>query len=113
MDCIFCKIISGDIPSSKVYEDEFVTAFKDINPQAPVHIIVIPKKHFVSLNEIDLQNDSEYLVAVFSAIQKIVKEQHLDNGYRIINNCGRDGAQSVAHMHFHLLGGCQLSEKII
>lgn len=113
MDCIFCKIINNEIPSTKVYEDDFVYAFKDINPQAPVHIVIIPKKHFNSINDIDLKTDSAYIFAIFSAIQKIAEEQHLENGFRIINNCGRDGAQSVLHLHFHLLGGCQLSEKIL
>lgn len=113
MDCIFCKIVNNEIPSIKVYEDKYVYAFKDINPQAPVHIVVIPKKHFSSINDIEMKNDSDYIVAIFSAIQTIAKEQHLDNGFRIINNCGKDGAQSVPHLHFHLLGGCQLPEKIV
>ena len=102
MDCLFCKIIAGDIPSTKVYEDEYVYAFEDIDPKAPFHAIVIPKQHIASANEIN--NDNSALIAkVFEAIAVIAKEQNLENGYRVVNNCGEDGGQTVGHIHFHLL----------
>ena len=111
-DCIFCKIISGDIPSTKVYEDEYVLAFRDINPQAPVHIVVVPKKHICCAKAINGENS--YLVAkCFEAIAKIARAEGLDNGFRVVNNCGEDGGQTVMHLHFHILGGVKLSEKII
>lgn len=109
--CLFCKIIAGEIPSTKVYEDEKVYAFADINPQAPVHFLVVPKKHIESCDEITSEN-SEYVTAVFEAIPKIAKAQGLVNGYRVITNCGPDGCQSVKHLHFHVLGGKQLTEKM-
>lgn len=102
MDCLFCKIINGDIPSSKVYEDEFVYAFLDIEPQAPFHAIVIPKKHIASAQEISSEN-SEYIAKIFEAISIIAKENNLENGFRVVNNCGEDGGQTVGHIHFHLL----------
>ena len=102
MDCLFCKIINGDIPSSKVYEDEFVYAFLDIEPQAPFHAIVIPKKHIASAQEISSEN-SEYIAKIFEAISIIAKENNLENGLRVVNNCGEDGGQTVGHIHFHLL----------
>ena len=102
MDCLFCKIINGDIPSSKVYEDEFVYAFLDIEPQAPFHAIVIPKKHIASAQEISSEN-SEYIAKIFEAISIIAKENNLENGFRVVNNCGEDGGQPVGHIHFHLL----------
>ena len=103
-NCIFCKIIAGEIPSTRVYEDEFVCAFNDIEPQAPVHILVTPKEHIASAAELDEKNS--YLVAkCFEAIAKIAREKGLDGGYRVINNCGLDGGQTVFHLHFHLLGG--------
>ena len=102
MDCLFCKIVKGDIPSSKIYEDEYVYAFKDIDPKAPFHAIVIPKEHIKSADEINGENS--YLVAkVFEAISKIAKQENLENGYRVVNNCGEDGGQTVHHIHFHLL----------
>ncbi len=102
MDCLFCKIVAGDIPSTKVYEDEFVYAFKDIDPQAPFHAIVIPKEHIVSADMINEQN-SHLVAKVFEAIAKISKQENLENGYRVVNNCGKDGGQTVGHIHFHLL----------
>jgi len=103
-DCIFCKIIAGEIPAEKVYEDDNVLAFNDIAPQAPVHILVIPKEHITSaayVNEIN----SHQVAKCFEAIAKITKDKGLDNGFRIINSCGHDGGQTVFHLHFHILGG--------
>ena len=110
--CLFCKIINGEIPSAKVYEDEYVYAFRDINPQAPVHILVVPKAHIGSAAEVNAEN-SVYVAKCYEAIAKIAAAEGLDNGYRVINNCGEDGGQSVMHLHFHLIGGMKLSEKII
>ena len=111
-DCIFCAIIAGEIPSGKVYEDDYVYAFRDINPQAPVHILVVPKKHISSALEIDAGN-SVYVSKCFEAIAKIAKAEGLENGFRVVNNCGEDGGQSVMHLHFHLIGGEKFAEKII
>ena len=111
MDCIFCKIIAGDIPSTKVYEDESVYAFRDIQPQAPVHVLVVPKKHVASADEITGEN-AELVAKIFAAIPKIAKAEGLTNGYRVITNCGEDGCQSVKHLHFHVLGGKKLSERM-
>ncbi|MBR6681680.1 MAG: histidine triad nucleotide-binding protein [Clostridia bacterium] len=111
MDCIFCKIIAGDIPSKKVYESDTVLAFHDINPQAPVHIIVIPKQHIKSADEINKFN-SAMIASVFEAIPEVAKSAGLENGYRVITNCGSDGCQSVEHIHFHVLGGKKLSESM-
>ena len=111
MDCIFCKIAMGEIPSGKVFENENIFAFKDINPQAPVHILVIPKKHIASANEITEEN-AALVAEIFKEIPGIAKEAGLNNGYRIITNIGEDGCQSVKHMHFHILGGEKLSEKM-
>lgn len=112
-DCLFCKIIKGDIPSTKVYEDEFVYAFKDINPEAPVHILVVPKKHIKSINEIE-EIDENLIGKIFLAIKKIAKEQGVaEQGYRVISNCGKDAGQTVMHLHFHILGGRKLGEKIL
>ena len=104
MDCIFCKIIAGDIPSSKVYEDEYCYAFRDINPQTPVHVLVVPKKHIASADEINAEN-SRFVAAIFEAIPKIAETEGLANGYRVITNCGDDACQTVKHLHFHLLQG--------
>lgn len=112
MDCLFCKIAAGEVPSEKVYEDGNVLAFKDINPQAPVHILVIPKTHIESADKITENNNSE-VGAVFAAIPKIAAEAGLTNGYRVVTNVGEDGCQSVKHMHFHILGGTKLSEKMV
>ena len=111
MDCIFCKIVKGDIPSSKVYEDEHVYAFRDINPQAPVHILVVPKEHISSVDEITAEN-SAIVAKIFEAIPEIAKSEKLSGGYRVISNCGADACQSVKHLHFHILGGAQLGEQM-
>ena len=102
MDCLFCKIINGDIPSTKIYEDEYVYAFKDIEPQAPFHAVIVPKIHVSSADEISSEN-SMYIAKIFEAISKISEEYNLSNGYRVVNNCGKDGGQTVGHIHFHLL----------
>jgi Diadenosine tetraphosphate (Ap4A) hydrolase and other HIT family hydrolases len=107
MDCIFCKIINGDIPSTKVYEDDNVLAFNDLNPIAPVHVLIIPKTHIESANAVD-ENNSLAVAKLFEKIPVIAKKLNLTNGYRVITNCGSDGGQSVLHLHFHLLGGKQL-----
>ena len=108
MDCIFCKIIAGEIPSTKVYEDETVYAFRDINPQAPTHILVIPKAHIASVNE--LNGDNSAVVAhIFEVIPQIAAAEGLTGGYRVVSNCGPDAGQTVFHLHFHILGGQELS----
>ncbi len=111
MDCLFCKIVNGEIPSSKVYEDDKIFAFKDINPQAPVHILIVPRRHIESADEITDEN-SGVIAAIFEKIPSIAKSAGLTEGYRIITNCGRHGCQSVKHLHFHLLGGAQLGERM-
>ncbi len=112
MDCIFCKIVNGDIPSSKVYEDDKILAFDDINPCAPVHVVIIPKEHSLTCAN-DITEDNSAIVGyIFSKIPEIARIKGLTNGYRIVNNCGEDGAQTVLHLHFHLLGGTKLTEKI-
>lgn len=110
-DCIFCKIIAGDIPSSKVFEDEYVYAFRDIEPMAPVHILVVPKEHIASADGINAEN-SAYVARIFEAIPQIATAEGLENGYRVITNCGEDGCQSVKHLHFHILGGKKLPESL-
>lgn len=104
MDCIFCKIANGDIPASKVYEDDKILAFKDLDPQAPVHILIIPKEHIKWALDINEEN-SAVIAHIFSKIPLIAKEQGLTDGFRIVNNCGEEAGQSVHHIHFHLLGG--------
>ena len=111
-ECLFCKIIAGEIPSTKVYEDEKVYAFRDINPQAPVHVLVVPKHHLDSANEICEENLGD-VSACFAAIPKIAEAEGLKEGYRVINNCGADAGQTVMHLHFHLIGGRTLGEKIV
>ena len=111
MDCIFCKIAAGEIPSTKVFENEKVLAFKDLNPQAPVHVLVIPKTHVASADEINSGN-AELVSEIFAVIPTIARSLGLTNGYRIITNIGDDGCQSVKHMHFHLLGGKKLSDTM-
>ncbi|MBE6689217.1 MAG: histidine triad nucleotide-binding protein [Ruminococcaceae bacterium] len=111
MDCLFCKIIKGEIPSSKVYEDDVMYAFKDINPQAPVHVLVIPKSHIPSLDGINGEN-SAVVAKIFEKIPQIAKSLGLENGYRLISNCGDDACQSVKHLHFHIVGGAKLSEQM-
>ena len=112
-DCLFCKIIKGEIPSNKVYEDEEILAFKDINPVAPIHILVIPKKHIDSLAH--MEKEDEIIVGkIYGVINKIAKEQGFkENGYRVIVNCGKDAGQEVMHLHFHLLAGTKFGEKIV
>ena len=103
-DCIFCKIIAGEIPSKKIYEDDKVLAFYDISPEAPVHFLVIPKEHISSANELTEEN-CEIVSHIFMVINNLVKELGIaDSGYRIVNNCGADGGQTVNHIHFHILG---------
>ena len=111
MDCLFCKIIGGEIPSSKVYEDEYVYAFNDINPQTPVHILVVPKKHICCADAINAEN-SIYVAKIFEAVPKIAAEAGLKNGYRVITNCGDDACQTVKHLHFHVMGGRKLPENM-
>ena len=111
MACLFCKIIAGEINSSKVFEDDMCLAFYDINPQAPVHVLVIPKIHIESADGINEEN-SKYISHIFEVIPKISKTLGLDNGYRVITNCGHDGCQSVLHLHFHILGGKKLPENM-
>lgn len=108
-DCIFCKIAKGEIPSKKVYEDDKVLAFYDIEPAAPVHVLVIPKNHIGSINEINNENSS-IVAHIFEVINKIVVEINIaDTGYRVVSNCGDQGGQTVGHLHFHLLGGRNLA----
>lgn len=104
MDCIFCKIVKGDIPSNKIYEDDKVLAFHDISPEAPIHFLVIPKEHIKSANDIN-ENNSHIISHIFLVINKLVRELNIaETGYRIVNNCGKDGGQTVDHIHFHVLG---------
>lgn len=103
MDCLFCKIAAGEIPSTKVFENDDVYAFLDIAPQAPFHAVIIPKMHIKCADEITVQN-SGIIAKIFEAIAIISKQQGLENGYRIVNNCGEDGGQTVGHLHFHVLG---------
>lgn len=111
MDCLFCKIIKGEIPSTKVYENDHVYAFRDINPQMPVHIIVVPKVHMASVDDVDTEN-SIYVAKIFEAVPEIAKSEGLTNGYRVITNCGDDACQSVKHLHFHILGGGKMADKM-
>lgn len=112
MDCLFCKIIAGEIASSKVYEDDTVLAFRDIGPQAPVHVLVIPKEHIESAACVTPEN-SAVVGHIFEVIAKLASELGLGEGFRVITNSGLNGAQSVKHLHFHLLGGKKLSEKMV
>lgn len=108
MDCIFCKIVAGEIPSTKVYEDEKILAFRDIEPMAPEHIIIIPKEHIQSANAINDDN-IDTVAYIWKKIPEIAKIVNIDKkGYRVVNNCGHDGGQTVPHLHFHLLGGREL-----
>ena len=107
-DCLFCKIIAGDIPSTKVYEDDSVLAFRDIAPQAPTHILVIPKTHIASVAEVNADN-ANLVAHIFEVIPAIAKAEGLENGYRIVSNCGADAGQTVPHLHFHILGGKKLA----
>lgn len=112
-NCLFCKIIKGEIPSDKVYEDEEILAFRDINPAAPIHILVIPKKHIASLAH--MEKEDEIIVGkIYGVINKIAEEQGFkENGYRVIVNCGKDAGQEVMHLHFHLLAGAKFGDKIV
>lgn len=111
-NCIFCKIVDGAIPSNKVYEDDKMLAFYDINPQAPVHVLVIPKIHIASLDEVNAEN-SDVVKAMFEKIPEIAALAGIKNGYRLISNCGEDAAQMVKHLHFHILGGCKMVDKMV
>lgn len=112
-DCLFCKIIKGEVPSNKVYEDEEFLAFHDINPAAPIHILVIPKKHIKSVAELE-KEDEALMGKLFTVINKIAEQEGFkEDGYRIINNCGKNGGQEVMHLHFHILGGRELGPKIV
>ena len=112
-NCLFCKIIKGEIPSEKVYEDDEILAFKDIHPVAPVHILVIPKKHIDSIAVLEKQ-DEPLVGRIYSVINKIAEEQGVkEDGFRVIVNCGKDGGQEVMHLHFHLLAGAKLGQKIV
>ncbi len=108
MDCLFCKIVAGEIPSTKVYEDDVVFAFRDIAPQAPTHILVIPKVHIAAVKDITAAN-SAIVARIFEVIPQIAANEGLTNGYRVVSNCGADAGQTVHHLHFHILGGKALS----
>jgi histidine triad (HIT) family protein len=109
--CVFCEIVNGNIPRTKVYEDDMMLAFKDLNPQAPVHILAVPKIHIESANGITAEN-SKYVAHIFEKLPEIAKSQGIES-YRIINNCGADAGQTVMHLHFHLLGGVQMEEGLL
>ena len=111
MDCLFCKIIAGEIPSTRVYEDEKVYAFRDINPMAPVHVLAVPKHHVASADEVNAANSGD-VAAIFEAIPKIAAAEGLTNGDRVITNCGEDACQSGHHLHFHILGGKKLPDQM-
>ena len=111
MDCLFCKIIAGEIPSARVFENEWVYAFRDINPQAPTHILVVPKAHITSIDDITEEN-APLVAHIAAAIPQIAKAEGLTNGYRVVSNIGEDGCQSVKHLHFHILGGKKLTEQM-
>ena len=110
-NCIFCKIIAGEIPSNKVYEDELVYAFRDIAPMAPVHILVVPKAHIGSVAEVSPEN-SAVVAHIFEVIAQIARAEGLENGYRVVSNCGEDAGQTVHHLHFHILGGKKLATEM-
>ena len=110
-DCLFCKIIAGAIPSAKVYEDELVFAFRDIAPQAPTHVLVVPKVHMEDVNAVTAEN-SAVIAHIFEVIPQIAKAEGLVNGYRVVSNCGADAGQTVQHLHFHILGGKALELKM-
>ena len=110
-NCLFCRIVAGEIPSTKVYEDETVLAFRDINPLAPVHVLVIPKTHIQDTNGITAEN-SALVAHIFEVIPQIAKAEGLVNGYRVVSNCGPDSGQMVPHLHFHVLGGKPLGMEM-
>ena len=107
-NCLFCKIVAGDIPSTKVYEDEKILAFRDIAPMAPTHILVIPKAHIPSVDGITAEN-SAVVAHIFEVIPRIAAAEGLEGGYRVVSNCGDDAGQTVKHLHFHILGGRKLA----
>ena len=107
-NCLFCKIVAGDIPSTKVYEDDKILAFRDIAPQAPTHILVVPKMHIADCNGVNADN-SAVVAHIFTVIPQIAREEGLENGYRVVSNCGEDAGQTVQHLHFHILGGKKLA----
>ena len=107
-NCLFCKIVEGSIPSTKVYEDDMILAFRDIAPQAPTHILVIPKAHIPSVNGITSEN-SAVVAHIFEVIPQIAASEKLEGGYRVVSNCGDDAGQTVHHLHFHILGGKKLA----
>lgn len=109
--CLFCKIAAGEIPSTKVYEDETILAFRDIAPQAPTHILVIPKEHIPSVDGVTAENSS-IVAHIFETIPAIAKAESLTNGYRVVSNCGSDAGQTVPHLHFHILGGKVLATEM-
>jgi len=111
-DCLFCKIAAGEIPSACVYQDEYVYAFRDIAPQAPVHILVIPRQHIASVGEITAEN-SVLAAKCMEAVAKIAESEGLDGGFRVISNCGKDAGQTVNHLHFHILAGKDMGEKLV
>lgn len=108
MDCLFCKIVSGDIPSKKIYEDDLIYVFEDIAPTAPIHYLLIPKEHIVSAASIN-ENNSKVIAHIFEVIAKLAEEKDMEDGFRVVNNCGESGGQTVMHLHFHLLSGRQLN----
>lgn len=108
MDCLFCKIVAGEIPSTKVYEDEKILAFRDIAPMAPTHILVVPKCHIPDADGVTEEN-AAVVAHIFAAIPKIAAAEGLENGYRVVTNCGKDAGQTVQHLHFHILGGRELT----
>ena len=110
-DCLFCKIIAGSIPSTKVYEDETILAFRDIAPQAPTHVLVVPKAHIADCNDVTAEN-SAVIAHIFEVIPQIAKSEGLANGYRVVSNCGEDAGQTVQHLHFHILGGKVMGPKM-
>lgn len=112
MDCIFCKLANGDIPTNMVYENEYIAAFRDANPVAPVHILVVPKKHYSSLEDIPF-DEMDVIAEIHKGIREVAKQEGFaDNGYRVINNCGKDGGQEVPHIHYHVLAGRQLTKLV-
>ena len=111
MDCLFCKIIAGEIPSAKVYENDKVYAFRDINPQAPTHVLIVPKRHLADASELTGEN-AAVAADIFAAATEIASAEGLTNGFRVVTNCGDDACQSVHHLHFHLLGGTKMAEKM-
>ncbi len=112
MDCIFCKLANGEIPTELVYENDKVVAFRDVNPVAPVHILVVPKKHYISLEDIPVE-EMDIIAEMHRAIRAVAKKEGFaENGYRVINNCGKDGGQEVPHIHYHVLAGKQMTKLL-